>query len=186
MKKLVFVMMALVLIVGCSSKVDYGLGTYKDRNYVNKTFNLDFDVIEDFAFLTADELKQANDLVQQDSGNIEVAKYYNKVLDLSNTDGTMFIAFVDSTPDNSKNATKELNAYLDYLQAAGFKYSLEQSVEVINGDSYERADVGLDPTASQTLLVTVKDGMLLNIHISYHPKNVADVDKLIKMLSNNG
>ena len=60
MKKILIVLAAVLLLTSCGSKDVYGLGNYKDRKYVNKDFNLDFLIDDDFSFLNAEELKIHN------------------------------------------------------------------------------------------------------------------------------
>lgn len=184
MKKILVVLVMVLMLVACGSKDTYGLGNYKDRNYVNKDFNLDFLIDDDFSFLNAEELKVHNDTQQENSSNKEAAKFHNKVMDISNVNKTAVVAYVDSS-DDEKNAIQEANAYVDFLSEQGIKYKINEDEVNINGLDYVRYTLELDFDQTQMVLVTVSENKLINIQITYHKENHADAEKFIQMIDTN-
>lgn len=184
MKKILVGFLMVVLLVACS-KSDYGLGDYKEKQYSNKHFNMDFEITDKYANLTSEELKQHNDSVQAASQDPESSKYFNKVMDFSNTNKTSLTAYVDSRPKEYKNSVAEVNKYLDFLTEQGINYELKKGELELNGVKYERADLVLDFGFKQTVLMAVQSDLLINIQINYSADNEKDVDSLLTMLNNN-
>ena len=184
MKKILIVLAAVLLLTSCGSKDVYGLGNYKDRKYVNKDFNLDFLIDDDFSFLNAEELKIHNESQQANNNNKEAAKFHNKVMDISNVNQTSVVAYVDSS-DNEKNAIQEANSYVDFLSEQGIKYKINEDEVNINGLDYVRYVLELDFDQTQMVLVTVSENKLINIQITYHKDNHADAEKFIQMIDTN-
>ncbi|NLY62688.1 MAG: hypothetical protein GX074_02360 [Erysipelothrix sp.] len=184
MKKILIGLMVLILLVACG-KEDYGLGVYGDKQYTNDNFNIKLDITDKFSYLTDKELKAYNESVLAASQSPDHDKYFNKVMDLSNTNDTSLVAYVDSRPKVYKNSLAELNNYLDFLTQQSINYALKTSTHTLNGVEYDRADLTLDFGYKQTVLIAVKGDYLLNVQVNYSEGNEEDLDKLLVMLNNN-
>lgn len=187
MKKIIISIVALLVLIGCSTGVkdNFGLGVYKDRNYINDNFNLDFDILEDYSFLNAEELKSLNEQAVEKAKDKAAAKHYNKVLDITNVDKVSLTAVVDSTPEASHHAEKEANAYLDFISSQNIAYKVERGQEEIKGLTYFKLHLELDFDKIQDTYIAVNDGKLINIQITYDQSTVEQADDLLNMLKSN-
>ena len=186
MKKILTVLVVLLLMVGCAKKDDYAMGSYKDRVYTNKEFGLDFEIAEGYSFLTADELKLVNDANHEASKNPEQAKYFNKVMEVTNTDKVSMIMYVDATPEIYKNSDAEANSYLDFLTEQRVAYKLEKEDMSINGLEYKVLKLEFDFDQRQYSLYTVSEDKLINIQITYPAGHEASAQELLKMIDIDG
>ncbi len=182
MKKIVLIISALLVIVGCSNKKeDLGLGIYEDRIYKNEHFELDLEIPEEFSFLTSDELLIVNQKFQEENIENEDAKYRNVVLNISHVDGTKLTAFVDAHPEEYKHALREANSFLDYLTNERVNYKVKKSELDINGVTYHKLELEYDFNESQVNYITVRNNKLINVQINYNNDNVETASALIDL-----
>lgn len=184
MKKILSVLMVLLLLIACSGRDEYALGVYKGRNYQNSVFDLKFDILDNYAFLDAKELKIENDKQTEASKDPEQAKFHNKVLDISNTAKTTLVAYVDSS-DKEKNPILEANNYIDFLSDQNINYKLTETTETIKDLDYVKFSLDLDFNKSQIVLVTLSQNKLINIQITYDTDKLEEAEALIEMLKQN-
>lgn len=181
MKKLILVLAVIMLLVGCSGKDEFGLGKYNGRAYKNANFKLDFTIPEDFSFLTKEELDSVNDNAYNNSENKEVAKYRNLILNVSHTDGTKMMGFVDSEPNTSKNAKAEAINYLNFLSENDVDYSYTEATTDINGLEFFVVDIKLPFNKLQRNYISVNNDKLVNIQVNYDQDSQASAKKLFEM-----
>lgn len=183
-KILLIVGLLLGILVGCSQKDVYGLGEYKERHYVNKDFNLDFEITKDFSFLTTEELAVKNNNAHDLSGD-EMAKYFNNILNVSSLSGAKLVAYVESTPNLSTTEEKIANEYLDFLSESDVKYSMNRDKVMMNGLEFYHLSLELDFNGRQDIYIAINNGKVLNLQITY-TNDTEDVAKqLIEMIQSN-
>lgn len=182
MKKILLIGVALLTLIGCSKTDEFGLGTYKDNHYTNETFGLDFEILEQYSFLTASELEVKNKETQAASEEPEKVKYYNNVINITSLSGVSLIAYVDSTPGLETSEEKEGNEYLDFLSAQGISYSMDRGQTVINGNEYYRISLELDFDGRQDTYIHLRNGKVINIQITYTNKNEEIAKELLEMI----
>ena len=185
MKKVILVLVAFLLMVGCARSDEMALGIYKDRRYTNQAFALDFEIDEAYSFLTKEELELVNKETHEASKDPETAKYHNKVMDISSKEKVSMIAYVDSTPDLYKNADAEANAFLDFLTESRIAYKLEKGNTEINGEEYLRLSLQFDFGQRQEVLFRVADDKLIQIQITFADEYVSVMEDLVKMIDSN-
>ena len=181
MKKLLLIGVVLLLLVGCGAKDEFGLGKYDGRRYQNKSFKLDINIPEDFSYLSTEELASINESSYNLSENKEVAKYRNLILNVSHTDGTKMMAFVDSEPNTKKNAKSEAINYLNFLSENDVDYSYNESVTEISGLEFFQVDIKLPFNKLQRNYISVNDNKLVNIQINYEEDSLDSANKLFEM-----
>lgn len=186
MKKILLVSIMLLLMIGCSNtSTDYGLGEYKDRQYINKDFKMDFEIPEGFAFLNEEELEKVNAAAVENAENPEAQKHYNKILDITNVDGVSLYAIVDSTPNAEMHAEREANAYLDFLSGQNINYKVNRSEKSFNDLEYFHINLELDFDKIQDTYIAISEGKLITIQITYDKNTIEQADQLVEMLGSN-
>ena len=181
MKKLLLIGVVLLLLVGCGSKDEFGLGKYDGRSYKNESFKLDIKIPEDFSYLTAEEIASVNENSYNLSENKEVAKYRNLILNVSHTDGTKMMAFVDSQLNTTKNAKSEAINYLNFLSENDVDYSYTETTTDINGLEFFVVDIKLPFNKLQRNYISVNNDKLVNIQVNYDQDSQASAKKLFEM-----
>lgn len=181
MKKLLIVLILTLTLTGCGAKDEMALGKYKDRNYVNENFKMDFTIPEGFSHLTADELKSLNDGSTAQSEFPERAKYRNLILNVQHLDGTKMMAFVDSEPSVLKDTVAEANAYLDFLNSQDIQFKSSRSNITVNGIDYLQLDLELPFNQRQRNYIAAQKGKLVNVQINYDVANVETAKLLLDL-----
>lgn len=181
MKKILIVLGVLLLLVACGGSDDFGLGKYSGRTYKNDNFKLDFTIPEEFSFLTSDELLSINENNYNLSQNKEVAQYRNVVLNISHTDGTKMVAYVDSQPETVKNAKTESINYLNFLSENDVDYSYKEEIKEINGIDFVQVDIKLPFNKLQRNYIGVNKNKVINIQVYYDLDTVSSAEKLFEM-----
>lgn len=181
MKKLLLIGVVFLLLVGCGSKDEFGLGKYNGRRYQNESFKLDISIPEEFSYLSAEEIASVNENSYNLSENKEVAKYRNLILNVSHTDGTKMMAFVDSEPGSVKNAKSEAINYLNFLSENDVDYSYTENTKDINGVEFLQVDIKLPFNKLQRNYISVNDNKLVNIQVNYDQDSIESAEKLFEM-----
>lgn len=181
MKKILIVLLMVTVLVGCGKKDELALGVYKERNYVNENFKLDFVIPDEFSYLTEEELKNLNDGLVEQSSNPEAAVYRNLILNVEHLDGTKLVGFVDAHPTSQKHKEAEANNYLDFLSSQDIVYKFEKSEKEINGITYLQLDLELPFDELQRNYITVINNKLVNLQFNYKHENRATVETLLSL-----
>lgn len=176
--------MLLAILMGCSAKDPYGLGEYKDRQYTNKDFNFNFDISEEFSFLTSDELAIKNDNAHDLSGD-EMAKYFNNIINISSLSGAKLVAYVESTPNLSTTEEKIANEYLDFLSESDVKYSMNRDKVMMNGLEFYHLSLELDFNGRQDIYIAINNGKVLNLQITYTNDTEEVAKQLVEMIQSD-
>ena len=181
MKKIIILIISMLLVVGCSKKDPYALGKYKDRQYTNDVFSLEFEIPEGFSYLTVAELAQVNQAFRDEFEDNEDAKYRNVVVNISHVDETKLVAFVDSHPNDHKHPVREANELLDFLTSQNVNYSMKKSYVEINGLEYLKLELNFDFNQSQINYIGANNNRLINIQINFSNDNHETKDILVSL-----
>ena len=181
MKKILIILFTLGFIVGCGKKDELALGVYNERNYKNEHFKLDFDIPEEFSYLTVDELEIVNQQFKENAENPAAVEYRNIVMRVEHLDGTKLSAYVDVHPTSQKHKEREANQFLDFLSAEEISYKHKKSEVEINGVTYIQLDLELPFEENQRNLITVRNNKLVNIQINYKTSNSDTAESLLAL-----